>query len=98
MSIYKQKFLSEGIILILLFFSFALLISCSHKISGQSISYQFKNKTTVPDYTDLDYWAASPFKYDPSDNVPRGLKDQQKDSLADVFFIYPTSYTDRKKQ
>lgn len=97
MSIYKQKFLSEGIILILLFFPFVLITSCSHKISGQPVNYQFKNKTSVPDYSNLDYWAASPYKYNPSDNVPRGLKDHQKDSLADVFFIYPTSYTNMQK-
>jgi expansin (peptidoglycan-binding protein) len=97
MSIYKQKFLSKRIILILPFFSFSLMISCSHKISGQAINYEFKNKTEVPNYSNLDYWAASPFKYDPSDNVPRGLKDRLKDTLADVFFIYPTSYTDKQK-
>ncbi len=97
MSIYKQKFLSKRIILILLFFSFSLMISCSHKISGQAINYEFKNKTEVPDYSNADYWAASPFKNNPSDNVPRGLKDRKKDTLGDVFFIYPTSYTERQK-
>jgi hypothetical protein len=97
MSIYKQNFLSEGIIFILSLFSFGLMISCSHKIYGQLINYQFTNKSDLPDYSDLNYWAASPFKYNPSDEVPHGLKDQQKDSLADVFFIYPTSYTSRQK-
>jgi hypothetical protein len=97
MSIYKQNLLSKGKILILLFFSFQLMMSCSHNITGEAINYQFKDKTDVPDYSNLDYWAASPFKVDPSDNVPRGLKDRKKDTLADVFFIYPTSYTDRQK-
>ena len=96
MSIYKQNFLSKNIVFLFLLFPFWVLNSCSHKISGQSISYSFKSKNHLPDYSDLNYWAASPFKYDPSDNVPKDLKDQQKDSLADVFFIYPTSYTDRK--
>ena len=96
MSIYKQNFLSKNIVFLFLLFPFWVLNSCSHKISGQSISYSFKSKNHLPDYSDLNYWAASPFKYDPSDNVPKDLRDQQKDSLADVFFIYPTSYTDRK--
>jgi hypothetical protein len=96
MSIYKQNFLSKNIVFLFLLFPFCVLNSCSHKISGQSINYSFKSKNHVPDYSDLNYWAASPFKYDPSDNVPKDLRDQQKDSLADVFFIYPTSYTDRE--
>lgn len=96
MSIYKQKFLSKGIIFLFLFFSFCFLDSCSHKISGQAINYNFKSQNHLPDFSNLDYWAASPFKNNPSDNVPAGLKDQSKDSLADVFFIYPTSYTDKE--
>lgn len=96
MSIFKQYFFSKGINFLFFFFSFCLSDSCSYKISGQPINYNFKNENPLPDYSDLDYWAASPFKYDPSDNVPKGLKDHSKDSLADVFFIYPTSYTDRK--
>lgn len=93
MSIYKKYFLSR-IILVLLVFE--LLVSCSPKISGKAINYQFKNKNSQPDYSNLNYWAASPFKYDPSDDIPKGLKDKNKDSLADVFFIYPTTYTDSK--
>lgn len=50
----------------------------------------------MPDYSNLNYWAAHPYKNDPSDNVPSGLNDGMKDSLADVFFIYPTTYTDEK--
>ena len=96
MSNYKEYFSSKGIIFIFLVSSFGLMISCSHKISGQKINYQFQSKDHQPDYGDLNYWAASPFKYDPSDNVPKGLNDNTKDTLADVFFIYPTTYTDTK--
>ncbi len=62
----------------------------------QPVNYDFKSKNDMPDFSDLDYWAASPFKQDPSDEVPKDLNDSEKDSLADVFFIYPTSYTDLK--
>lgn len=45
-----------------------------------------------PDYSDLKYWAASPHKADPGDQVPAFLKDEKQDLSADVFFIYPTIY------
>jgi len=45
-----------------------------------------------PDYSDLKYWAASPHKADASDLVPAFLKDEKREMLADVFFIYPTIY------
>ena len=95
MSNYKRyffynKFLAGLILLFLLFF-----ISCSHKISLGSNTYDFKSKDGSPDYNNLNYWAASPFKPDLSDKVPNDLKKELKDSLADVFFIYPTTYTDR---
>jgi hypothetical protein len=49
----------------------------------------------APDYSNLYYWAAHPWKLDPSDSVPTPLKDQYiKDSVADVFFVYPTTYTE----
>lgn len=92
MSNYKKFFLSLAI----LFFVSIEFISCSQKLSGKSINYQFQDKTSLPDYSDLNYWAASPFKFDPSDNIPKGLKDKTKDPLADVFFVYPTTYTDSK--
>ncbi|HEY5390674.1 MAG TPA: DUF3089 domain-containing protein [Hanamia sp.] len=94
MSNYKEYFLPKGIIFILSVFSFGWMVSCSHKISGQQINYHFQSKDRRPDYSSLNYWAASPFKYDPSDKVPQDLKNETKDSLADVFFIYPTTYTD----
>ncbi len=45
-----------------------------------------------PDYSDLKYWAASPYKADASDMIPAFLKDEKQDLAADVFFIYPTIY------
>ncbi len=61
-------------------------------------AYTFSSEKGVPDYSKLDYWAAHPDKKDPSDSVPKPLrKDFQPDSTVDVFFIYPTTYTDPKK-
>lgn len=91
MSNYKEYFFSKGIIFILSLYCFGGMVSCSHKISGQAINYNFENENHQPDYSNLNYWVASPFKYDPSDHVSKGLIDRPKDSLADIFFIYPTT-------
>ena len=73
------------------------MISCAPKpYKGTVINSQFESKNPQPDYNDLNYWAASPFKYDPSDNSPKEFAATKKDSLADVFFVYPTSYTNSK--
>jgi hypothetical protein len=97
MSNYKEKFLLKGIVFIFLPFSVVMINSCSQKISGQEINYRFKSNNMIPDYSNQDYWAAFPFKFDPSDNVPKGLEKNLKDSFAaDVFFIYPTTYTDKQ--
>lgn len=45
-----------------------------------------------PDYNNLLNWAASPFKHDNSDSIPAFLKNEIRDTRADVFFIHPTSF------
>lgn len=47
----------------------------------------------APLYDSLRYWAAHPQKQDPSDQVPQVLRGESHDTLADVFFIHPTTYT-----
>jgi hypothetical protein len=64
-----------------------ILFSCSKKywiVSKEK--YEFKSGTGKPDFSDLNYWAAHPLKLDPSDSVPACIKNEIKDSLADVFF------------
>jgi hypothetical protein len=68
------------------------LISCSKKISN-SINYNFKSADGIPDYSNLNYWASHPSKTDPADNIPSSLQNSNIDSIADVFFIHPTTYT-----
>lgn len=47
----------------------------------------------VPDYADMDNWAAHPDKSDAADRTPcPEAADWQKTAQADVFFLYPTSY------
>jgi hypothetical protein len=73
------------------------VISCSPKYStGKSSRATIAATPGVADYGNLYYWAAHPDKQDPSDSLPLPLRDKViKDDRADVFFIYPTSFTSR---
>ncbi len=74
-----------------------LFISCSSKNYSHSKNYQFKSANGLPNYQDLNYWAAHPWKKDLSDSIPEALRYSfQYDSLADVFFVHPTTLTSLK--
>jgi Protein of unknown function (DUF3089) len=74
----------------------ALFFSCSPSFSKYTAGYTFKNKKTVPDYANENYWAALPSKKDLSDSVSAALIDLYVfDNRADVFFIHPTTFTDK---
>jgi len=92
---YKSYFLFHtNIALILLLSSLSFFIACSKKNYSSQPQYQFKSQSQKPDYSDLNYWAAHPWKKDLSDSVPKPLRDTyQQDSAADVFFIHPTTLT-----
>lgn len=77
--------------------SLLFLLSCSHKYPVQKNQYQFKSEKGVPDYSNLDYWAAHPSKNDPSDSVPAPLHIEFRDTAADVFFLHPTTYTGKNE-
>lgn len=71
---------------------------CSNKYHQFASNYTFTTVTGVPDYGNMDDWAAHPWKWDPSDSVPLPLrKNYYRDTTVDVFFIHPTTYTDRTK-
>jgi hypothetical protein len=79
---------------------FALVITfsgCADKYQSYRSLYPFKSPNGQPDYANLDYWAAHPDKKDPSDSVPRPLLAEVRDTLADVFFLHPTTFTDKKE-
>lgn len=84
-------------VVLLGFLSF-LVFSCSDKYKAFKSRYSFKSKEGLPDYADLDYWAAHPWKWDPSDSIPAPLRHERIDSLADVFFLHPTTYTGKIKK
>ena len=85
-----------------------LLISCN-KYKPFLNNYNFKSEDGKPDYSNLNYWAAHPYKHDPSDSIPKPLRNESdlstiaqdyrmKDSSVDVFFLHPTSYTKHKRK
>lgn len=78
-----------------LFFGLILALSaCSPRFHNYKSLYQHESRDTRPDYSKMDHWAAHPWKWDPSDSIPRPLlAGGRKDSLADVFFLHPTTYT-----
>lgn len=79
-----------------LFFLLGSLVitSCSDKYQAYKSQYRFNSADGKPDYTQLNYWAAHPWKQDPSDSVPKPLRSEWRDSTVDVFFLHPTTYTD----
>lgn len=68
-------------------------ISCSKKVYQYTGEKNFQSETGVPDYSDLKYWAAHPDKKDPSDSIPKVLRKNEKEKVADVFFLHPTTLT-----
>jgi len=73
-----------------------ILISCAKGYHQFVVNYQFHSADGKPEYSDLDYWAANPYKKNVSDSLPEALvKNFKPDSSADVFFIYPITYTDQ---
>lgn len=74
----------------------ALIVGCfpSHKTQTRTYKDFFTAGDSIPDYSDLTFWAAHPYKKDPSDSIPPFLKNEQRDSTVDVFFLHPTSLTD----
>ena len=75
---------------------FLAVAGCAPGYKQYISKYNNNNGVAAPDYNDLYYWAAHPWKKDPSDSVPGPLRANHRvDSTSDVFFIYPTSFTDQ---
>ena len=81
---------------VIICFCFAIS-SCSDKYLPYKPQYDYKSENGSPDYNKLEYWAAHPWKKDPSDSIPEPLRNEQNDSLADVFFLHPTMFTMKLK-
>jgi len=78
--------------------SLAFIYSCSPKYQANANNYTLPNQLQ-PDYSNINSWATHPYKYDPSDSVPLPLKQSYHyDSSVDVFFLHPTTYTQKGAQ
>ncbi|CAN5587649.1 hypothetical protein BH10BAC2_BH10BAC2_20430 [soil metagenome] len=81
---------------VLLLFIIIATASCSAGNKIAYTDYQFKSSDGIPNYSNMDYWAAHPWKHDPSDSLPKALQKKYKpDSTVDIFFLHPTSYTQK---
>ncbi|WP_462251341.1 DUF3089 domain-containing protein [Ferruginibacter sp.] len=94
---YKTYCLHRTITQNFLFFVILILFfSCAKKNFSSAPQYQFISVDKKPDYNNFDYWAAHPWKKDLSDSVPKPLrKSVITDSSVDVFFLHPTTLTDK---
>lgn len=83
--------------LLLLISGLVMFTSCNRYKAYES-RYSFKSQDGKPDYSQLDYWAAHPDKWDPSDSIPGQLAGGVIDSTVDVFFLHPTTLTNTKNK
>jgi hypothetical protein len=81
--------------LIGLLISIIILSSCADKIYVVKVNFKDSLVPTAPDYSKAEHWASLPDKADAADSVPirSGLHNLQSNAAADVFFIYPTTFT-----
>ncbi|MCA0364340.1 MAG: DUF3089 domain-containing protein [Bacteroidetes bacterium] len=86
-----------GIQLILLvFFCLNMDFARAQKHYQITSSFSENNIPPVPDYAQASSWLTLPTKIDMADKLPKGkhnLKDFQFQAQVDVFYIYPTIYT-----
>jgi hypothetical protein len=91
--------MNKNIITILIFL---LLVSSADAQRGKLVkklmakrleASSAENTGPVPDYNNLFFWAASPFKHDNSDSIPAFLANELRDQRADVFFVHSTSFS-----
>ena len=76
----------------------ALIYSCAPRYQNTTHEYSLR-ENLPPRYSDINFWAAHPDKYDPSDSIPAPLKPAYiYDSTVDVFFLHPTTFTQKGAQ
>ncbi len=71
--------------------------SCSSKIHVLKSDFNQSPIPPKPDYNQQEHWASLPTKRDAADSIPKksNLKNLQATAQADVFFIYPTIFTQK---
>ena len=74
----------------------SLISGCSDKYLKLSKKYTPVSENGQPNYANLASWAAHPAKWDPSDSIPKPLRSEKPDQQVDVFYIHPTTHTDKE--
>ena len=70
-----------------------LCLSCFPTYKKYIPAYEATKLETIPDYSQLPYWAAHPYKHSTADSVPIPLQALTiRDSSVDVFFLHPTTF------
>ncbi len=76
------------------FLPLIIILYASCKVSYVSKTFDEKNVSTAPEYSNSNHWAVLP------DKIPEQLapfiKSEKNAPKADVFFVYPTLLTDKK--
>ncbi|HRH60328.1 MAG TPA: DUF3089 domain-containing protein [Chitinophagaceae bacterium] len=95
----SQKIFFHTISFITIFlFVITFLYSCSSAKQIEATALPEKKLIIAPDYNSINSWAAHPQKHDYSDSLPKALqKNFVLDTAVDIFFVHPTTYTDREK-
>lgn len=70
--------------------------ACSDKYLSLSKKYGPVSPDGRPNYAEMASWAAHPAKWDPSDSIPKPLRAETRDTQVDVFYIHPTTHTDKE--
>ncbi len=85
-------------LLLLLMFT-GLITACSKGVYVIDQPFSATPKPPSPDYSNSEHWASLPDKADAADSIPlkSDLKNLQSAATADVFFIYPTTFTKEAK-
>lgn len=89
-TVYNKKSIS---ILYTALICFILFSGCMRTLERRWTRDAMENSGPVPVYSQSSCWIAWPGKHNPSDSIPAFLASEVRDTLADVFFIHPTSYT-----
>jgi hypothetical protein len=88
----KSNFIK--LIKIIICFTVIIFDSLFVKIHAQNI---VTSNIKITNYSDLNNWAAHPWKKDLSDSISDGIIDRRvNDSSVDVFFIHPTTYLQKE--
>ena len=89
---YKKYMIKRGLPILIILFFFIKTYSQEVKLTQK---FDSSKLPSPPDYNNIESWAALPFIKDEADTTigNRIYKDLQNQSLADVFYIHPTSYT-----